>query len=476
MPRIAYWLFAPLLSLVLYWPGLVCWFQKDDFAWLGLHGMIHGWRDVPMVLFKPFAQGTVRTLSERVFYTSFHAMFGMNPLPYRCWAFLTFFAALALLTIVTTRLTGSRAAGFWAGLLWAVNSAMAIALSWTAIYYELLCSLFFLAGLWLLIRHGETGERRFAIAHWIVYLLGFSVLELNVVYPALACVYALCRAPRLLRSILPMWVPAAIYTVAHTMAAPLPSSGPYKMYWDARVFSTLWTYWKWALGPSRLILLRIYPSPGRSALTILLTAGLVWFLVVQLRKKQWIVLLFPAWFVIVLAPLLPLRDHRMDYYLTIPVLGLAMWGAWAIDAGWRAGAWARVSAVSLAAVYLCVAIPLARAGVVSFYDRGELIKATVSGLVEESRKQPGKLILLQGVDSDMFWSAIFHRPLRLYGIDDVYLTAESRAGIDGDRAFFLDPAAARESLDSGRAVVFDVTGGHVREITAQYRSALDFQQ
>ena len=32
----AFWGVPPVLALLLYWPGLTCWFQKDDFAWLGL--------------------------------------------------------------------------------------------------------------------------------------------------------------------------------------------------------------------------------------------------------------------------------------------------------------------------------------------------------------------------------------------------------------------------------------------------------
>ena len=478
MLRIGYYVCVPLLSLILYWPGRVCWFQKDDFAWLGLYRMLHGWGDLSTVLFTPFAQGTIRTLSERVFYTLFHALFGLNPLPFRAWAFLTFFAALGMLSRVTAKLTGSRAAGFWAALLWAMNSSMGVALSWTAIYYELLCSLFFLTGIWFLIRYDETGARRFLIWHWVVYLLGFFVLELNVVYPALATAYVLCRARKLLGEVLPMWIPAVLYTLLHMWVAPMQTSGPYKMYWDTRVFSTLWTYWKWALGPSRLILVGLHPSPGRSFLTILLTAALVCFLGLQLRKKQWIVLFFPAWFVIILAPLLPLREHMSDYYLTIPVLGLAMWGAWALVSAWEAGPPSRIAAISLLIIYLAVSIPVSRATVASFFQRGERIRSAVLGLVEEDRKQPGLRIILQGVDTDLFWSAFFHRPLRLYGIDDVYLAGESRSHIEGDtaspdaRAFFLDPAETRRSLDSGHARVFDLTGGQIRDVTAEYRAAL----
>jgi hypothetical protein len=465
---IAFWMAPPLLSLLLYWPGLLSWFQKDDFAWLGLRDLVHSWHDFWWALFAPLAQGTIRTLSERVFYLSFFSAFGMHALPYRCWAFLTHAATLIVLSAVCTKLTGSRAAGFWAAVLWTINSALAFALSWTAIYYEILCSFMFLVSFWLLLRYVETGERRFYLAQCATFVLGFGVLELNVVYPALALVYALCCAPRIIRKILPLFIISAAYSVVHFAVAPMQSNGPYRMFWDTSVFSTLSTYWKYSLGPSKLILLGIHPSFYRSALTVFLTVGLLGFLVWKLRGREWIAAFFPAWFLIVLAPLLPLRNHISDYYLTVPLIGLAMWGAWAFVTAWRAGMPARIAALSLLIIYVCVSVPLARVNVVSFYERSQRIRAMVLGVVNLSRAQPDKMILLTGVDSDMFWSAIYHRPFRLFGIYDVHLAPENEASItpapsaEDRKMFFLDPAAAKD------AVVIDVSAGQVRNVTPSY--------
>src|SRR6266700_676939 len=107
---VARWAVAPLLALLLYWGGLTAWFQKDDFVWLGLRDMLAAGRSLAWILFSPQAQGTIRTLSERLFFLSLTATFGLNPLPFRLVAFLTFGAALVLLQLVCTRLTGSRAA------------------------------------------------------------------------------------------------------------------------------------------------------------------------------------------------------------------------------------------------------------------------------------------------------------------------------------------------------------------------------
>src|SRR5579859_175312 len=113
-----WWLAAPLLSAALYWRAFLTWFQNDDFAWLGLPLEVHRFGDVWSPLFRPAAQGTVRVLSERVFFLVFSSVFGYHALPYRLWIFATWFAALTLASLIATRLTGSRTAGLLAALLW----------------------------------------------------------------------------------------------------------------------------------------------------------------------------------------------------------------------------------------------------------------------------------------------------------------------------------------------------------------------
>ncbi len=215
----AYWTIPQIFSVLLYWPGLLSWFQMDDFVWLGLHGMVHNWGDFRTVMLQPYAQGTLRTFSERAFFLVFHVLFGMNALPYRGWAFLTQAANLVLIALVCAKLTRSRAAGFWAAILWTANSVMAFALAWTAIYHELLCSLCFLAGIWFLIRRAETGQTRYLAAQWITFLFGFGVLEQNVIYPALALAYALCCARPLLPKAVPMFLVSAVYAGWHLSLA-----------------------------------------------------------------------------------------------------------------------------------------------------------------------------------------------------------------------------------------------------------------
>lgn len=472
---IATWTTPPLLALLLYWPGLMSWFQMDDFAWLNLRNLVHGWSDLRWALFAPLSQGTIRTLSERVFFMSFYSLFGMNSLPYHGLAFLTCAGNLVLIIAVCGRLSGSRAAGYWAAILWVVNSAIAVALSWTAIYYELLCAFFLLLTFWFLLRYVDTGLRRYYVAQCIVFVTGFLVLELNVVYPALAAVFALCCARRVLRKVLPLFAASAAYAAVHIAAAPLAAGGPYKMYWDASVFPTLWTYWEWALAPVRV--LNAARSWWQLGLEACLMGGLLGFLGWMLWRRRWVAAFFSAWFVIALAPMLPLRDHITDYYLTVPLIGLAMWGGWALVSGWRAGFAGRTAALALPAIYLCFSVPVARQLTVSLYNGARETRRLVLGVAIPSRARPEKTVLLTGVSNGVFSTVVHHHPFRPFGIEEVYVASAGNSDIASDsRAempdLFIDPKEEKKLLDQDQAVVYDLGHGEVRDTTVEYRRSL----
>jgi hypothetical protein len=281
LARAAWWITPSIICLIVYWYGLKSWFLQDDFAWLGLRLIIHNQRDFWAALFTPMAQGSVRPLSERGFFLLFDHLFGLNPLPFRIWVFLTQFANLALLAWLAWKLTGSRAVGFWAPILWLVNPALATPMSWTSSYNQILCAFFMLSSLSLFVRYAETGERKFYWLQWVTFILGFGALELNVVYPAIAALYALIYARRYLLKTLPMFAVSLIYTLVHRHFAQVQTSGPYVMHWDSSIFSTLAAYLRLVAGLQGVDRLYLEPAGyGFSASTALVSV-LVAFLVLS---------------------------------------------------------------------------------------------------------------------------------------------------------------------------------------------------
>ena len=473
--RAACWVAPPLFCLWVYWLGLKTWFYQDDFAWLHLRLEIPGRFSLWTALFAPMAQGTIRPLSERAFFMGFSALFGLDALPFRIWVFLTQFASLTLLNAITRKLTDSRLAGLLAPILWTAHSALAVAMAWSSAYNQVLSGCLLLAAFYLLLRHIETGRRGFWVAQWVVFLLGFGALEINVVYPALAAVYTLAAARRHFIKVLPMFVPVAVYLWMHQHFVPPASSGTYGLYFDGALPGTLWKYWEWALGPALLEQAPLLPAWLVPAGTALLSVGLLGFTAWKLKNRQWIAAFPLAWFVILLAPVLPLREHASDYYLTVPLAGLALLGAWALsEAAGRNWPW-RAAAAVLAGVYLLSSLPQARAGTRWRYERAREVRKVVLGIARAQRIHPGKPLLLTGVSDDLFWSGVLDEPFRLVGANQVYLAPFSEAVIQprpgfGEVSDYVLPGKiALRALEAEGIVVYHVGAARLRNVTALFQ-------
>src|SRR5258708_29752503 len=168
-----------------------------------------------------------------------------------------------------------------------------------------------------------------------------------------------------------MFAVSALVVIAHFYFAPAPSAGVYTPHVDVRIFDTIWSYWRWCLGPMPLWV------------TLLLTAA-IGLLVIWDRR---LALLGFAWFAIPLLPYLPLPEHRMDYYLTVPAIGIALLGAIAI----AQARWAVLTAACVV-IYLGASVPAASTVTRSQHARRERVEDLVLGVEEIHRTNPRRLI------------------------------------------------------------------------------------
>jgi len=424
----AYCLIPPLLCLLIYKRGLTAWFQADDFAWLGLRLQVHDARSLLHALFAPMAQGTIRPLSERGFFLLFESIFGVRAAPFRVCAFLTQCANLALLYMIARRLTGSRAAGLYAAILWLVNSALSWPMVWTSVYNQILCGFFLMSAFWFLLRYIETGQRRYYLWQWILFLVGFGALEINVVYPALAALYAFLCARNFFRTTLPLFIPSAVFIVADRMVAPAQHAGPYALHIDGALLRTLVSYSFRTLVPWQIIEIRGGPD---IFLACLLAAALAGFTVTRLRQRDWLPVFCIGWFLVVLAPVLPLRDHISTYYLVLPSIGLAILGAYALTS--VQGAWKAVGLI-LAAVYVVVMLIGDSIEVTWMQRRSFDVRRMVLGVARAHQLHPTQAILLDNVDEQLFQAGVYHHPFAIFGAPSVYLTPGSSAYEDFELA------------------------------------------
>ena len=455
-----YWILPSALCLWLYWYCLKGWFLFDDFQWLGLRAGLKSRHDWWTAIFAPTIHGTFRPLSERAFFLIFRGIFDLDALPYKIWVFATFFADLILISSITRRLTRSSAAGFFAPILWFVNAAMFTAIGWSSAYMQVLCGFFLLLAFHFLLRFAETGRLRYYWWQWVAFLIGFGAMESNLVYPALAASYAILCAPALLRKVLPLFVPSIIFVAAHMILAPKQTSGPYAMHFDGSLPATFWTYWSLAL-----------KSPWGLTFGALCTLALLGFTVFQLWRRQRLPLMFLSWFAILLAPVLPLRDHISGYYLTLPLMGLAMLGAYALAGAWQNVLFYRITGTMLACAYLLANVPTALAGSKWLASRGHEVRTMVLGIRTAHELHPGKVILISGVDTDLFWAGISEHPFSALGVPDVYLTPGSEEkirNVDKLEDYIYPPDLTARGLRRDEIEVYQLSGDRLRNITQEY--------
>jgi hypothetical protein len=179
--------------------------------------------------------------------------------------------------------------------------------------------------------------------------------------------------------------------------------------------------------------------------------------------------------------LLLLRDHLGEYYVYLPLAGLCWLGGWAVSAAWRAGPAAKASAIALAALYVLLAVPYTLAA----EERNQRLTARIRDLVEgvagAHERHPDQAILLEGVDTDLFWNAIRDRPFRLIGLHNVSLAPGSERAITayperGDIAEFVAPAfTVAGAIQRGELAVYDVRAARLRNITSSYTVPRDLK-
>jgi hypothetical protein len=477
--RAADWAAAPALSIALYWRAFTTWFQMDDFAWLQLPLQYHGLADLPRLLFAPKAQGTVRFLSERLFFLVFSGAFGLHALPFRLLVFATWFGALTLAALICTRLTGSRAAGLMAACLWAANPNFVWPLAWASAYNQPLCAFLLLAAFYSHLRWQDGGGRKWAICEWVAYLAAFGALEIAVIYPALVLCYHLCCARARWRSALPLFVPAIFFAALHLFIIPKPPSEIYTFAVDSRIASTFVKYAAWSAGPSRLggLVDESLRNAGYAA-TMIFGFALASFAALRLWRRQWLAMFCLGWFVIAIAPVLPLPNHLTDYYTMLPAVGIAWLAGWGIVEAWRLGMIARLAISVLAGGYVIASFVQVDSVSDWFRARADRIHGVVSAVDRAAHASPGATIVLSGVDNELFQSGFQDDPFKLVGASQVYLApgseqaVQARADLGGVRRFRISQNDMLAAIMRGNARMLNVGAeGATVDVTDRFRAA-----
>ena len=443
-----------IFLLAIYWRGLGAWFYQDDFGWLHL-GPVTGFNNLLWTLFAPKAHGNIRPWSEDLFFFGLKALFGINPLPFRIVVFATVAADVVLLATVVRRLTGSALAAASAPILWLANPNVAPALCWTSIYNQSQYLVFVLLAFLLFLR-GKYWQQI------LVFVLGLGSLETAVMYPVIVLAYVLLYDRAKLRRTAPLFVISAAYTALHFWAAPAAKSGPYAIQIDGRMFQTLGSYVKLALGFEDLSHFQAdWPGWLTMLGTAVIGAGLIAAVIVA-GRVGWMGL---AWFLALLVPMLPLPNHIEEYTLTGPAMGIAIILAAAL------GRRPRVIA-GVAALYLAVCLPAAWDVTSWHVARSRLSRDLVQGIVAYDRAHPNQTLLVTGLSTDQFYAGFVDLPFETFGMKNVFIAPGGGRNVNDTRGFVplleLPPKTVQARLLAGKAAVLDVSDGQVRDVTGEY--------
>jgi hypothetical protein len=249
------------------------------------------------------------------------------------------------------------------------------------------------------------------------------------------------------------------------------------MFFGPSIFRMLWVYWTWAVAA-----LRDSPKDWRPlwlglAAGLAITVVLLWFVFHKVRHGDRTALFLLVWFVVVISPVLPLKNHFTEYYVLAPTIGLSILGAWAIA---EARGTYRAAAFALTGLYFVLSISDIHIAERYNYEQSRPGKYLVQSL-ETFPNAASKKFLLTGIDNDLFWRAVYPDPFRLIGIRQIYLVPGSEKGIEphpewgGIGRFIITPEDAVLALKSHQAIVVQLDGKRLRDVTDAYLSKLQEQ-
>ncbi len=152
-----------------------------------------------------------------------------------------------------------------------------------------------------------------------------------------------------------------------------------------------------------------------------------------------------------------------------------MAAAWAIVSAWGTNVAYRAAAVVLAALYVATFSISSFRAARWWWELSEETAMIVDGVRQVREKNAEKTILLSGVPGKVFWNGVYYGCFAAAGLDNVYLTPESRQAIGQDAElgdpsrFFLASNVIADAFAHSRILVFAVDGARFRNITSFYK-------
>jgi hypothetical protein len=424
-PQVARWIALPsalLLTALVHSPALRTFFAQDDLIFLAQAAGL-----------EPARVSWWRVLSGAPRWQLFHALFGVNPLPYHVVNLLFHLLNVALVYAVARRLCSGRQAAWTAATLFGASAIAFTPLHWATGFGEFLAATFALLSLWLyLIARGASaettaGERERPAWLWVsaAAVLAAGLAKESTLLLPLVLVVAERRLGGMARRgtrLLPVAAAGLIfalgYALTSTMSRHLGGEAYALDFSPGFVAQNLLTYLRWTVAlwdPVRDAFAQC--APGALPVGLAVAAGASLVLVSQGRARRHPEEVGAAWFLALLATAVPLAHHTYLYYLYAPWAG-ACWFA--------AGATSRLARHAPGVLPAALAATLAFTAVEAWSVRAR--EAAMTGHFATDRTILESTLLRNAVAA----------------LDSVPLAA-------GTRVVFTNPAPRAPSSDSSQA-------------------------
>ena len=337
---------AVVATLLPFHRGLSFPFALDDYSFLY---QVSGLEPSPFSL--------RRWLAVHGWYALLYRLFGPEPRAWHVGSFALHVANAVWVFALARRYGASRPAGWIACGLFAASPLAFSVVYWAAGIQEVGSTFFVLAAAWIA---GRTGRTR-----WLaVPLFALAMLcKESVLLAPLALAVLLGRRGRLLSAAM-FAAGIAVFVASGLHHRMLDSNleSPYATAYDSTLLVNLATLWIWFLSPWRPYPDRLAAPQPALVLPALATAGaLVVYLAFTRGRHARSLGLASLWFVVLLLPVLPLRQHTYAYYAYLSQAGFLVLAGAGLEKLARRGrpasfAWLLgLGVVAVAASILCAA-------------------------------------------------------------------------------------------------------------------------
>lgn len=453
------WAIACLIGFLTYWPAVHAWFQRDDFHWLTLPLLAKQGIPLQELLFKPMAQGTVRVLSERVYFLLLGAIADLSPLPFRICAFAVYGLLVWLVMRLGQRLSSSWLGGCVAAIVFAVSASNAPLLSWSSPFNQLLFGAFLVSGTLFLMRWLDFRRTSDCVFVWLAFAGGLLSNELMVVFPVIAFSLTFLVYRRVPRMIALMGLVSVLFALWHLVVISHDSSGPYRAEFGSMMAKPLLVYWYWSLGFGWLFHFQLIGRIGSLLATVALSTVFLGLIAVAVKNGRSRHILFAAtWFPIVIFPLTPFTRHVTDYYPAIPFIGVALLaGCVASYFVYEANVPGGSALTLLWCAIVVIANMMSGREIVAWYGaQSHMARQFVEALQGVGLSHSEGCIVIREFDPQIYRAAIHDRPWHLIGMDRVYLSGRITGEVD-----------QRLILPEGSCVgspIYDFVGARFRQV------------